>query len=157
MASRLEQDENIDGPPIALSTRKLSSSRRSSSFLCLFSHLPTWPTSQSWCIKNKYNSFKCSGKNCRGQRWGAPERLNISIITDVLMTIMSVSWEARIRETHQVSLRLLKPEVKTPGRRGQLKDLAVSTYSDSFIWQQFFEHPPYARPGWGLGWGKEGA
>ena len=54
------------------------------------------------------------------------------------------------------SPRLLKSEVKTPGR-SQLRDLVASTYLDSFIQQVFIEHPSYARPGWGPAWGKEGA
>jgi len=41
----------------------------------------------------------------RTETWGArkAERLSISFITDVLMIVVSVSWEARIRETHQVA------------------------------------------------------
>ena len=59
--------------------------RRSSHPLSLLSHWPTCPRAQSWHIKNRQSSCSCSGRDWRGQRRGAPERLSISLITDVLM------------------------------------------------------------------------
>lgn len=60
-------------------------------------------------------SFKCSGKDCRGQRCWVPERLYIDIITcDPQVYFMGGKGQ---KNCHRASLRLLKPGVKTSGRK----------------------------------------
>lgn len=50
-------------------------------------------------MKSKYSSFRCSGENCRRQRYKVPDGPESNSITEVLVIITFVFWEAKIRET----------------------------------------------------------